>query len=440
MDLSSILALSPIFLTVLSGIAIIIYFSKKAVPSHESSTGGASSEAAGDVSASTNASKPKKKPEKAPPHRDSKFKFSHAWLSSSLKGHNENVLDMSFSPNGKYLASCSSDRSVLLWQTRHFAEREHKSTRVNVEYDHATGVSWSPDNHALLVAKFNENRLQVYKLSKKPDGVLGNPQVALTFDKLDDDPLVGSGISSSGRYVMSCSEHGRLTVFDLKGAVLAGTDTRQVTVHAARISPCGRFIMSAGFTPDVKVWEVVFTRSGEFDKLSRAFELKGHTSGVLDISATPDSFRMATVSKDGTWRLFNTNVEYRIGQDPQLMQSAECGDGGTATRVAVAPDCSTVAVASRADVRLFSAETAELMATVAALHTGPITSLLFDPTSRYLLTAGDKHIRILHNVPGCRVNIQVMKDKLAKTTNSTLKERLNAQVRELQAFLDSLKE
>ena len=33
--------------------------------------------------------------------------------------------------------------------------------------------------------------------------------------------------------------------------------------------------------------------------------------------------------------------------------------------------------------------------------------MLFDPTSRYLLTAGDKHIRILHNVPGCKVNIEV---------------------------------
>ena len=70
---------------------------------------------------------------------------------------------------------------------------------------------------------------------------------------------------------------------------------------------CG---LLAGFTPDVKVWEVVFSRSGEFDKLSRAFELKGHTSGVLDLSATPDSFRMATVSRDGTWKLFNTNGQW----------------------------------------------------------------------------------------------------------------------------------
>ena len=67
----------------------------------------------------------------------------------------------------------------------------------------------------------------------------------------------------------------------------------------------------------MKVWEVVFARSGEFDKLSRAFELKGHTSGVLDLSATPDSFRMATVSRDGTWRLFNTNGQWPLGRHSQ---------------------------------------------------------------------------------------------------------------------------
>jgi len=349
------------------------------------------------------------------------------------------VLDLSFSSNGKYLASCSSDRSVLLWQTRHFSEREHRSTRVNVEYDHATGVSWSPDNHALLVAKHNERRLQVYKLSKKPDGVLGNPQVALTFDKQDDDALVGSGIASTGRYVMSCSDRGRLTLFDLKGGVLASADTRQAPQYAARLSPCGRFVLTAGFTPDVKVWEVAFTKSGEFDKLSRAFELKGHTSGVLDLSATPDSFAMATVSKDGTWRLYNTNVEYRLGHEPQLMTSAACGtDSGAATRLALAPDGATVAVGARADVQLFSAETGQLMAAVTGLHTSPISCMLFDPTSRYLLTTGDRHIHILHNVPGCHVNIQIMQEKLAKTTNPTLKERLREQVKELEAFVSSL--
>lgn len=61
-----------------------------------------------------------------------------------------------------------------------------------------------------------------------------------------------------------------------------------------------------GFTPDVKVWDVTFTRSGEFDRVQRAFELKGHTSGVYSFAFNSDSSRMASVSKDGSWKVFDT--------------------------------------------------------------------------------------------------------------------------------------
>lgn len=61
-----------------------------------------------------------------------------------------------------------------------------------------------------------------------------------------------------------------------------------------------------GFAPDVKVWEVKFSKLGEFQQLSRVFELTGHSSGVYDVGFSADSSRMVTVSKDGTWRAFNT--------------------------------------------------------------------------------------------------------------------------------------
>jgi WD40 repeat protein len=54
------------------------------------------------------------------------------------------------------------------------------------------------------------------------------------------------------------------------------------------------------------VWEVKFSKLGEFQQLSRAFELTGHSSGVYDVGFCADSSRMVTVSKDGTWRAFNT--------------------------------------------------------------------------------------------------------------------------------------
>ena len=65
------------------------------------------------------------------------------------------------------------------------------------------------------------------------------------------------------------------------------------------------YIYFIGWTPDVKVWEVEFSKSGSFERMSRAFELKGHTAGILSFSFNSDSTSVATVSKDGTWRLYD---------------------------------------------------------------------------------------------------------------------------------------
>ena len=80
-----------------------------------------------------------------------------------------------------------------------------------------------------------------------------------------------------------------------------------------------------------------FSRSGDFEKVSRAFDLTGHSSGVYSFAFSADSGRMATVSKvgreggsisgdtvtfhhpqDGHWKVFDTNIEYSRGQDAEV--------------------------------------------------------------------------------------------------------------------------
>merc|ERR1739838_7109 len=72
--------------------------------------------------------KPRKKSEsgtsgkKAAPKTSQKDKnFEHPWLLASLKGHGDRVLALDLSPNDKFLASSSQDRSMILWPSKHFA-------------------------------------------------------------------------------------------------------------------------------------------------------------------------------------------------------------------------------------------------------------------------------------------------------------------------------
>lgn len=57
----------------------------------------------------------------------------------------------------------------------------------------------------------------------------------------------------------------------------------------------------------MKVWEVSFDRAKEFKGVKRVFDLKGHKAGVLSLAFSADSSRVATLSKDSTWKLWKTD-------------------------------------------------------------------------------------------------------------------------------------
>lgn len=44
--------------------------------------------------------------------RSDKTNYSHNWLITTLKGHTGSVMDMSFSANGKYLATCADGEFI----------------------------------------------------------------------------------------------------------------------------------------------------------------------------------------------------------------------------------------------------------------------------------------------------------------------------------------
>lgn len=357
---------------------------------------------------------------------------------ADLKGHTGTVFDLDFSQDGKYLASCSADRTVRIWNVKDFLDKEHKYVRANVEFDHAKAVSISPDSRAIVTCIEDGNHVRVFKINRKKDGT-GNCSDVVDFPKEHESPIISAQIASTGRFIMTCYSDTTFIIWNLKGEILAREDTNQVKNHYACISPCGRFVACTGFTPDVKLWEVAFSKSGDFEGVTRAMDLKGHKAAVYCCAFSKDSTRAATVSKDGSWKFWNQDVQYKLKQDPSLLHSIEFQHSGPAL-IALSPDGLVAAIASSASISIYCTSDGSLATQLDSVHTDAITGLVWDPIGRYLASSGgnDKHVKVWHNVPGYKALIDDCKKKVPVAKSQALKERLMQQVKDAEQALTAI--
>ncbi|XP_071538410.1 transducin beta-like protein 2 isoform X3 [Panulirus ornatus] len=366
--------------------------------------------------------------------------FTHPELMTSLKGHTGSITSGGFSSNGKHFISAADDRTVLIWSAKDFNQREHKSVRGNIEYDHATKVCWSPDGKAFIIHKSVANTMEVYKVSKRDDGTLGKPQVALTFPQHSDvADIISMDVAVSGKFIMTCNDKNQLIIWSLRGEIMEAIDTRHGDTYSATLSPCGRFIATTGFTPDVKVWEVKFGKTGNFEGMKRAYDLTGHTAGIYSCGINCDSTRMVSLSKDGTWKLYDTNIEFEKGQLVYLLLTSKYDCKEQPSKIKLSPDGRTAVIAFRTTLMFFSAITGEKLNTISDIYSGNIVDLFFDPSNKLVLTLGDRHVRVFHNVAGYMATIQDLQQNLRQATNSTMRERLDQQIKDAKKALQNIK-
>jgi len=373
--------------------------------------------------------------------------FSHQLLVTNLKGQGGEILSMDLSPNGKLLATSSNDRTVYLWQTKQFESKDVRTVRANVELDHGTNVKFSPDSKAFVVSLSYDNTVRIFRLGKKDDGSIGNIVSSPDNDFKNSTPegkgdIIGVDVASTGKFILTVHSDVHLLLWDLKGRVLATINTNQMINSHGAVSPCGRYVASCGFTPDVKVWEVQFSKTGDFTGVARAFELKGHSAGVLHFSFSSDSTKMASVSKDGTWKLWNIGVEWQKGQDPKCIQTAKARVSpqaeSSSTRCALSPDGRSLAVSSVSDLSLYQSSSGVEELFIADVHSS-ISGLLVDASNRFVITCGDKVARAFHNVAGYKGTITENKEKIINNRAGKLvEERLRKEIEEAEQRLKNL--
>jgi WD40 repeat protein len=269
------------------------------------------------------------------------------WNASSdqaveLKGHDNWITAVAWSPSGPLLASAGLDKKIILWQLP-----TKKPTRViegavapaagqpaitDKHLDWIRTLAFTPDGK-LLISGGDDNAILVWevetgKFVRRLDG--GNNWV------------MALSVSPDGKLLASAGFDKTIRIWDLA----AGTKLKEIAannqvVQSLAWSPDGRLIASGGQDKLIRLWDaesgkevraltghtdlisaVAFhpngqflaSSSGDLDKSVRLWSvadgkelknLSGHSKGVYGLSFTADGSVLATAGADETVRLWD---------------------------------------------------------------------------------------------------------------------------------------
>lgn len=369
---------------------------------------------------------------------DSKFVFTHKWLISVLKGQTANILDFDISSSGRHIVSVASDRSIILWKIKDIWQKDRKISRNSINFDHATRVKFSPDDKACIVSLGIENTLRVMKIKKETNNY--SFTACSDFPKSISADIISIGIASTGNFIMTCHANTTLALWSLKGELFHTIDTGNMINYSGIVSPCGRFVASTGFAPDARVWSVEFDKSKAFKQVTRAFELKGHNSGVFELCFTHDSTKVASISKDGTWRVWNIDIDFKY-QDPVLLKTGKyCHKNNSLNiHISLSSPGHCLCIAQSRELFFIDVETGEVVESMQEVHSDEITAIAYEPKTKIFLSSGGRHINVYNDIVTRQVELRHLKEKLRKSNEEKYqKQRIIDQIRESETTLENL--
>ena len=73
---------------------------------------------------------------------------------------------------------------------------------------------------------------------------------------------------------------------------------------------------------------------------------------------------------------------------------------------------------------------------ISGVHNDVITGLVFDAEGKWLISSGDKHVRVFLNVPGYLLSLKELKENKLKAKTEGMKQRIQEQIQSIEEILE----
>lgn len=223
--------------------------------------------------------------------------------------HNNLIREVKFSHNSKMIASSSLDQSVKLWTSN----RQRLHPRSPMMHDASVfGISFSP-NDKILASSSKDGKIKLWKTDNgmplnglKDKHITGKQDywiysVDFNPKRPNDLQIVSAGFSTGNSIDSRLRLWWDVTGDQPKSDIIGSRqkDHHEGVVYIVRFSPEGDIIASGGIDNKVKLWDV--------KRKKLIATLSEHKQSVYGLSFSSDGSRLASASEDQTIKVWDVH-------------------------------------------------------------------------------------------------------------------------------------
>jgi len=288
-------------------------------------------------------------------------------LDRTFKGHNGWVTAVTFSPDGRRLASGSWDRTLKFWEVstgEPLGAVAHDMKEVQALAFSRDGRWLATENSSDTTSLRDPSTGQEIRIlrSDKPLGPLGSNWVySIAF-------------SPDGRWLASALDDKTVRLWDVNtGKKMRDlTGLRRAVVYIA-FSPNGRLLATGDDQKSIRIWDPA---SGE-----EIYKLTGHKKPVYAVAFSPDGRWLASASADKTVKIWDLAVGHEL--------HTLAGHGNMVTSLAFSPDGRWLVSGSwDKTIKIWDVEAGREVQTLAG-HDHPVYSVAFDSRGQWLASGSE---------------------------------------------------